>query len=217
MADNEKVKEKENNNDEIEFKIITLGNAGVGKTSIIERFVNDDYNPNQFSTLGISFSFKVLTINKKNIKLKLIDTGGQEKYRSISMNYFKHADVALFVFDLNNESSFESIQYWIDLFNENTNETKVKSKYLIGNKNDLEQKVEQKTIDDLINKNKLLYMSTSAKTKHQIDEMFEYIGEELYDYLKKKEEKQGDNKRTSSQKGIKLSNEKTKPKKKKCC
>ena len=217
MADNEKVKEKENNNDEIEFKIITLGNAGVGKTSIIERFVNDDYNPNQFSTLGISFSFKVLTINKKNIKLKLIDTGGQEKYRSISMNYFKHADVALFVFDLNNESSFESIQYWIDLFNENTNETKVKSKYLIGNKNDLEQKVQQKTIDDLINKNKLLYMSTSAKTKHQIDEMFEYIGEELYDYLKKKEEKQGDNKRTSSQKGIKLSNEKTKPKKKKCC
>ena len=217
MADNEKVKEKENNNDEIEFKIITLGNAGVGKTSIIERFVNDDYNPNQFSTLGISFSFKVLTINKKNIKLKLIDTGGQEKYRSISMNYFKHADVALFVFDLNNESSFESIQYWIDLFNENTNETKVKSKYLIGNKNDLEQKVEQKTIDDLINKNKLLYMSTSAKTKHQIDEMFEYIGEELYDYLKKKEEKQGENKRTSSQKGIKLSNEKTKPKKKKCC
>ena len=217
MADNEKVKEKENKNDEIEFKIITLGNAGVGKTSIIERFVNDDYNPNQFSTLGISFSFKVLTINKKNIKLKLIDTGGQEKYRSISMNYFKHADVALFVFDLNNESSFESIQYWIDLFNENTNETKVKSKYLIGNKNDLEQKVEQKTIDDLINKNKLLYMSTSAKTKHQIDEMFEYIGEELYDYLKKKEEKQGDNKRTSSQKGIKLSNEKTKPKKKKCC
>ena len=217
MADNEKVKEKENKNDEIEFKIITLGNAGVGKTSIIERFVNDDYNPNQFSTLGISFSFKVLTINKKNIKLKLIDTGGQEKYRSISMNYFKHADVALFVFDLNNESSFESIQYWIDLFNENTNETKVKSKYLIGNKNDLEQKVEQKTIDDLINKNKLLYMSTSAKTKHQIDEMFEYIGEELYDYLKKKEEKQGENKRTSSQKGIKLSNEKTKPKKKKCC
>ena len=121
MADNEKEKEEENKNDEIEFKIITLGNAGVGKTSIIERFVNDDYNPNQFSTLGISFSFKVLTINKKNIKLKLIDTGGQEKYRSISMNYFKHADVALFVFDLNNESSFESIQYWIDLFNENTN------------------------------------------------------------------------------------------------
>ena len=204
-------------NNDPEFKIITLGNPGVGKTSIIQRFVNDEFNPDQLSTLGVSLTFRVLTINKRKLKLKLIDTGGQEKYRSISMNYFKHADVALFVFDLNNESSFESIQYWIDLFNENTNETKVKSKYLIGNKNDLEQKVEQKTIDDLINKNKLLYMSTSAKTKHQIDEMFEYIGEELYDYLKKKEEKQGDNKRTSSQKGIKLSNEKTKPKKKKCC
>ena len=172
-------------NNDPEFKIITLGNPGVGKTSIIQRFVNDEFNPDQLSTLGVSLTFRVLTINKRKLKLKLIDTGGQEKYRAIAKNYFKHADVVLFVFDLNLKESFESIQYWIDLFNESADGDKIILKYLIGNKNDLEQKVSQALIDELVEKNKLLYMSTSALTKNQIDEMFEYIAGELYEFTKK--------------------------------
>ena len=174
--------EKNKEPNDIEYKIITLGNAGVGKTSIIQRFLSDNFNPDQLTTLGISFNFKTITINKTNLKLKLIDTGGQEKYRSLSLSYFRHADVVLFVFDLNSENSFNSIQYWIDLFNDNNGDKNVKSKYLIGNKNDLEQKVEQDIIDKLVKENNLTYISTSAKTKTQIDEMFQYIGEELYDY-----------------------------------
>ena len=182
----------ENNGEE--FKIITLGNPGVGKTSIIQRFVCDDFNPDQLSTLGISYSFRVLNINKKNIKLKLIDTGGQEKYRSLSISYFRHVDVVLFVFDLNLEESFESIQYWIDLFNQSDDGKNIKGKYLIGNKCDLEQNVDQGLIDELVKKNGLLYMSTSAKTKSQIDEMFEYIAGELYEYAEKNEKnKKGKN------------------------
>ena len=181
-------------NDDTEFKIITLGNTGVGKTSIIQRFVNDEFNPDQLSTLGVSLTFRVLTINNKNIKLKLIDTGGQEKYRSMSKSYFRHVDVVLFVFDLNLENSFESIQYWIDLFNESDDGNKIILKYLIGNKSDLEQNVDQGLIDELVKKNKLLYMSTSAKTKSQIDEMFEYIAGELYEHaLKNKKKKKGKN------------------------
>ena len=174
-------------NNDTEFKIITLGNPGVGKTSIIQRFVNDEFNPDQLSTLGVSLSFRVLTINKRKLKLKLIDTGGQEKYRAIAKNYFKHADVVLFVFDLNLKESFESIQYWIDLFNESADGDKIILKYLIGNKCDLEQNVDQGLIDELVEKNKLLYMSTSARTKSQIDEMFEYIAGELYEYVEKNE------------------------------
>ena len=181
-------------NDETEFKIITLGNTGVGKTSIIQRFVNDEFNPDQLTTLGVSLTFRVLNINNKNIKLKLIDTGGQEKYRAMSKNYFRHADVVLFVFDLNLENSFESIQYWIDLFNESDDGNKIILKYLIGNKSDLEQNVDQGLIDELVKKNKLLYMSTSAKTKSQIDEMFEYIAGELYEHaLKNEKNKKGKN------------------------
>ena len=170
-----------------EFKIITLGNTGVGKTSIIQRFVSDEFNPDQISTFGTSFTFRVLKISNKNIKLTLIDTGGQERFRSLSINYFRHADVVLFVFDLHEKESFDCIQYWIDLFNENDDGKKIKLKYLIGNKCDLEQNVNQELIDEIVNKNGILYMSTSARTKSQIDEMFLYIAGELYEYTEKSE------------------------------
>ena len=202
-------------NNDTEFKIITLGNPGVGKTSIIQRFVNDEFNPDQLSTLGVSLSFRVLTINKRKLKLKLIDTGGQEKYRAIAKNYFKHADVVLFVFDLNLKVSFESIQYWIDLFNESADGDKIILKYLIGNKCDLPQNVDQGLIDELVEKNKLLYMSTSALTKNQIDEMFEYIAGELYEYSEKNEKnKKGKN--TKKAKVLTKTNL-DKPTKRRCC
>ena len=209
--------EKKHEQNDVEYKIITLGNAGVGKTSIIQRFLSDNFNPDQLTTLGISFNFKTITINKTNLKLKLIDTGGQEKYRSLSLSYFRHADVVLFVFDLILESSFNSIKYWIDLFNENGGDKNLKSKYLIGNKNDLEQKVEQDIIDKLVKENNLTYISTSAKTKTQIDEMFLYIGEELYEYTltKAKNKPEGG----STQRGKVLSQtsiEDEKPRRK-CC
>ena len=88
---------EENKNNFEEFNIITLGDPGVGKTSIFKRFLDDGFDPNQLSTLGVSFSSKVITINKRNLLLKLTDTGGQEKYRSIAASYFRNVDVVLFV------------------------------------------------------------------------------------------------------------------------
>ena len=205
--ENKKVK------DDIEFKIITLGNPGVGKTSIIQRFVEDDFNANQLSTLGISYSFKVIKIEEKNIRLKLIDTGGQEKYRALAVSYFRHVDVVLFVFDLNNKSSFDSIQYWIDLFNENNNSKNIKGKYLIGNKDDLVQNVDQNLIDELSQNNGIEYLTTSAKTKYQIDALFTIIGGELYEYLKKKK----NNKDESNSPKIKVLAKTNVNKKKGCC
>ena len=205
--ENKKVK------DDIEFKIITLGNPGVGKTSIIQRFVGDDFNENQLSTLGISYSFKVIKIEEKNIRLNLIDTGGQEKYRSLAVSYFRHVDVVLFVFDLNNKSSFDSIQYWINLFNENNNSKNIKGKYLIGNKDDLVQNVDQNLIDELSQNNGIEYLTTSAKTKYQIDALFTIIGGELYEYLKKKK----NNKDESNSPKIKVLARTNVNKKKGCC
>ena len=170
---------------DFEFKIITLGNSGAGKTSIIKRFVNDVFDEYQLSTLGNCFSFRTIKINNTNIKLNFIDTSGQEKFRSLSLSYFRHVDVVLFVFDLNEPKSFESIQYWMDFLNENYSGKNIKAKYLVGNKNDLEQKVDQNLIDELTKKNNMSFFSTSAKTKNQIDILFQYIGDELYEYSKK--------------------------------
>ena len=94
-----------------------------------------------------------IAINEKNLILKLIDTGSQKKYRAIAASYFRHVDVVLFLFDLNNNKSFDSIQYCFDFFEENINGNKIKNKFLIWNKNDLEQNVDQDLIDALIEKN----------------------------------------------------------------
>ncbi len=211
------MEEKDDDNkkgkNEVEFKVITLGNPGAGKTSIINSYVNDKFDPDQISTLGACFSFKTIEINGTNIKLKFIDTGGQEKFRSLSISYFRHVDVVLFVFDLNNKSSFDSIQYWIDLFNENNNSKNIKGKYLIGNKDDLVQNVDQNLIDELSQNNGIEYLTTSAKTKYQIDALFTIIGGELYEYLKKKK----NNKDESNSPKIKVLARTNVNKKKGCC
>lgn len=181
----------ENENNDLEYKIITLGDSSVGKTSIINRFINGEFRPDSMPTLGIKHSFKILELghlnNKKKLKLSVIDTGGQEKYKALSISYFRYADVVLFIFNLNEPFSFENIQNWIDNFNENNNKSKkVIKKYLIGNKSDLEQKVEQNLIDEFAKKNIMPYKATSAKTNSQINELFQMIGEELYEEIDKK-------------------------------
>ena len=177
--------DKENLKNIKEVRIITLGEPDVGKTSIIRRFVNDVFKDDKV-TLGIEFSFKIVELEgNRKIKLSVIDTNGQEKYRALPLNYFKKADVVLFVFALNDSVSFEKIGQWIDRFN-NNNGKNVKKMFLIGNKSDLVKVIEQKEIDDFANKYGLTYMETSAKTKNQINELFTIIAEEAYEELERK-------------------------------
>ena len=177
--------DKENLKNIKEVRIITLGEPDVGKTSIIRRFVNDVFKGDKV-TLGIEFSFKIVELEgNRKIKLSVIDTNGQEKYRALPLNYFKKADVVLFVFALNDSGSFEKIGQWIDRF-KNNNGNNVKKMFLIGNKSDLVKVLEQKEIDDFANKYGLTYMETSAKTKNQINELFTIIAEEAYEELERK-------------------------------
>ena len=177
--------DKENLKNIKEVRIITLGEPDVGKTSIIRRFVNDVFKGDKV-TLGIEFSFKIVELEgNRKIKLSVIDTNGQEKYRALPLNYFKKADVVLFVFALNDSGSFEKIGQWIDRF-KNNNGNNVKKMFLIGNKSDLVKVIEQKEIDDFANKYGLTYMETSAKTKNQINELFTIIAEEAYEELERK-------------------------------
>ena len=213
---NENENENENDNEieknNLEYKIITLGDSSVGKTSIINRFINDTFDEELTPTLGIKHTFKTLEINNTKVKLSVIDTNGQEKYRSLSVSYFRHADVVLFIFNLNEPLSFNNIQEWINLFNDNNNKKKVILKYLIGSKSDLEQRVEQNLIDEFANNNNMLYMATSAKTNNQINELFQKIGEDI---IEEEEKKTNNMIRTKNSSRILL---KTKEKnRKKCC
>ena len=169
------------------FNIITLGDSGVGKTSIINRYVKNKFDDNISSTLGMNFAYKEIKFNNKDkIILKLVDTAGQEKYRALTKSYFKNVDVVLFVFSMDDKDTFDTIKDWMELFKNNNIKEGEIPKYLVGNKNDLETKVEQSLIDKFVEENKIPFMSTSAKDNNNIDKLFEEIGKKLnFDYQQK--------------------------------
>ena len=168
------------------FSIIEVGDAGVGKTSIFRRYVYNTFDENTMSTIGLQFSFKEITLaNNKTLKLKLLDTAGQEKYRSLSKSFFRNAHAALFVFALNRLESFEHINEWIQQFKENHDRVDQIPKYLIG-KSDLfdAREVDQKLIDNLVKKLGYKYYETSALNNSNIEDLFIDIGESLYENYK---------------------------------
>jgi len=177
--------------EEIIFKIITVGDSGVGKTSILRRYVFNTFDPDNMSTLGVNFSFKLIELKKgKKIKLKLIDTAGQERYRSLSQSYLKNADAALFVFGFNNESSFEHINEWVKLFKNTHSSVDKIPKYIIGNKNDLDnKKISRESINNLIKETGYKFKSVSALSNNNIDELFQELSETLYINYKPKNQK----------------------------
>ena len=147
------------------------------------------------------------------VNLKLFDTAGQEKYRSVSKSYFRNTDGVLFVYAVDNLESFEDMKDWINLFMENHNGKKDIPLYLIENKNDLDRKVEEYLIDDFLTENKFKFKSISAKLNDDnvINELFQELSEQLYINYK-----QSGN---YAQKSLKVENYKKKKKKKKnnCC
>ena len=177
-------------NDEYEyiFKIILIGSSGVGKSSILQRYIQKTFNDSYTSTIGVDFFMKTINIGEKSIKLQLWDTAGTEKFRSITTGYYRGADAAFVVFDLSSKSSFKTIDDWIDNYYKYKNPDSEKNVVLIGNKVDLVDKREitQEEVEDYVKMNNILYFETSAKEGKNIDECFNYIAEKL---LKQSENK----------------------------
>ena len=182
---------KKNANLRIEYKIITLGDSGVGKTSILKRYIHNKFEEENMSTIGLSLAFKEITLkNNTKIILKLIDTAGQERYRALTRTYYKNADGALFVFAHDDKESFEHIENWKHLFEENNDSTKIPI-FLIGNKNDQPKFNKEDSFDDFIKENNITkYISTSAKDNINIDIIFEEMAEIINSKRRKKSEKQ---------------------------
>ena len=117
------------------FKLILIGNSGVGKSSILQRYMKQTFEESYKCTIGVDFLMKSLEIKGKTVKLQLWDTAGQEKYKSMVASYYRGANVALVVFDITNHSSFDSLPVWIENYYKNGPEQK--NIILIGNKKDM--------------------------------------------------------------------------------
>ena len=172
------------------FKIIIVGNSGVGKSNILGRYIKNEFNEETKSTVGVEFASKKVNVNGVNIKLQIWDTAGQERYRSITSAYYKGSKGCFIVYDITSPQSYEDIEKWYDEI-QKTGE-KGLSVILIGNKCDLEDE-RKVTIEMGENKARDLncpFFETSALNNIRIEDVFQSIAENIYN--KYKEEKNMD-------------------------
>ena len=162
--------ERGNNN----LKIVLVGEAGVGKTSIITQFIDNYFEEDLQASTGASFSAKNLVFdNGEKLRVEIWDTAGQERYRSLSKIFFQNSGAVVFVFDITRKSSFEEIKsYWIKQVKESVSNNIIK--VLAANKYDLfdREEVDEEEARKFAEENNSLFFLTSAKSSIGINELF---------------------------------------------
>ena len=149
-------------------KIIFVGDACTGKTSIINRIIDNPFNETYEVSIGIDFMSKNIRFRGQNIKIQIWDSAGQEKYKGLIPSYVRNSSIVFIVYDASNRSSFDNIPNWIS-FVKNIEKTIM---ILCGNKIDLEREVETKDGEQLAKNEGLLFFECSAKTNENIKNMF---------------------------------------------
>jgi len=170
-------------------KCILVGDAGVGKSSILNRILRNDFNPNIFSTIGVEFGATTINMNDDScIKLQIWDAAGQERFRSIVQSYYRNAAVVVLVFDLTDQSTLDSLAtFWIDEITRirgiDRNDGGWPLFYLIGNKADLSQTdrtVFPEHIEPLTRSQPIrAYREVSAKNGSMIDNVLQEIAMDI--------------------------------------
>ena len=201
------------------FKIILIGNSSVGKSSIIQRYIQKIFNDEYTCTIGVDFFMKTIDINEKLIKLQLWDTAGTERFKSITTGYYRGANAAFVVFDLTSRVSFNSISEWIQNYYNYSNPNSEKNVVLIGNKSDLKEsrEITEEEINKFVVNNNIKYFETSAKNGENIDECFYYIAEKLMNDMKEKGQDNNTDDDDTITKGDNLKNKTDIVVAKKCC
>ena len=167
----------------IDIKMILLGDAGVGKTSIIGRYVDDSFSDDYESSSSYTYVQKKIVISNQKINLSIWDTVGQEKYRALTKLFFKDTKIVILVYAIDNKNSFEGLDYWLKLYKESIGDEAILG--IVGNKSDLflKQQVEEEDAKKFAEDNKGFFSLISAKeNKPQLDE---YINKLVKEYLKK--------------------------------
>jgi len=168
------------------FKILLLGDSGVGKSSLLLRYTKNEFISDLRSTIGVEFALKYLTVDNFQLKVQIWDTAGMERYRSITNAYYKGAKGVIVVYDICRQKSFENVDKWIDDFKSKADDDAVI--LLIGNKSDLDEKreVSKEEAESKAQKNKFGFMETSAKDNNNVQKAFETLFHEIVKIYKNK-------------------------------
>lgn len=161
------------------YKMVILGHYSVGKSSIVSKFVKNEFNPKAESTIGASFLTKTIFQNRCAIKYEIWDTAGQERYYSLIPMYYRGAQVALIVYDITSNESLESAKKWVEELKYDKPQDFLK--VLVANKVDLDDKnsLNVEAGREYAEKEGLMFFETSAKTGQNIQKMFSDIAEVL--------------------------------------
>ncbi|KYO02333.1 ras-related protein Rab-1A [Plasmodium gaboni] len=168
------------------YKIILIGDSGVGKSCILLRFSDDHFTESYITTIGVDFRFRTIKVDDKIVKLQIWDTAGQERFRTITSAYYRGADGIIIIYDTTDRNSFLHINDWMNEINKYTNEDTCK--LLVGNKADCKDDIEISTMEGQ-NKAKELnisFIETSAKDATNVELAFTMITQELIKKKKKK-------------------------------
>ena len=177
---------KKQESKELEIKICLLGDVSVGKTSIASRFCKNSFNENYINTIGGAYQQQNIVLNNgAKIKLHIWDTSGQDRFRSMTNLYYRDAQVAILTYDVTNESSLDSLNYWLNELNDKV-EIDNMLLCLAGNKTDVDQsekRVPTSKGKAFAEQHNMLFYETSAKTGVGVKELFQAIATKEYELL----------------------------------
>ena len=160
------------------FKLLIIGESGVGKTCLLLRFTDDSFTANHLTTIGIDFKIKIINLEDKQIKLQIWDTAGQERFRTITKTYYKGAHGIILTYDVTDENSFKNIRNWVKQIEQNAQSNVCK--VLVGNKCDREdRKISYEEGAKLASEFKMQFFETSAKSNYNVNETFTYLTKEI--------------------------------------
>ena len=202
---------------ENKINLILLGESGFGKTSIMMRFVNNEFVDKKSSTIGIDYYIKHMKYKDKTYSIQIFDTAGQEKFKSLTKSYYRMGNGFFIIFDLTNDDSLNAVKFWIEDVKENFENPKF---VILGNKDDLQ--IDKKLSDDIIKEQlekykDIIYIKISAKNDTNIEQAFQKMIDLLENDKMQIEQEQEQKPKKNNSIVINKKIKKKKEKDKQCC
>jgi Ras-related protein Rab-11A len=207
----------EEDNYEMMFKVVLVGDASVGKTNLMSKYLKNEFKEDSKATVGVEFGAKQFTIDGHSIKAQIWDTAGQERYKAITSAYYRGAKGAFIVYDITRRDSFESVDKWVNDLTATSD--KNITILVIGNKCDLEdqRQVTKEEGQEKATKLEVAFFETSAFSGENVEKAFEMMINEIYKKCHDELLAEGDMEIIDGGQEINLAKKNENPEAKKCC
>ncbi|KAK4336623.1 hypothetical protein RND71_043735 [Anisodus tanguticus] len=180
------------------FKVVLIGDSGVGKSNLLSRFTRNQFNLESKSTIGVEFATRSIHVDGKTIKAQIWDTAGQERYRAITSAYYRGAVGGLLIYDIAKHLTYENVDRWIKELRDHADNNIIIM--LVGNKSDLRhlRAVPTDEAKQFAVKNNLSFIETSALDSSNVEQAFQQILTEIYHVVSQKQIKSDSGENDSS-------------------